>query len=469
MRNLDEYMQHIRGNEVAFALEHRIFNMSSFLITSFAVLGATANYLIGLHMLTVWLSLAGALISGALYYYSRFRNHFSISLIVIYIIATMTILSWMNFYNGGLEGNVIYLIIMLQNIFLLIAPAKYQYWIYSLFYLNILALLLLEYIFPHWVLPYSSREEKIIDHAVTMLYTLLYTTVVIAAYRKSYYTERERVAAQNRELLSLNEQITWQRQKLEDKTQELEAAVKIANDRHEHINTLLRELNHRVKNNLQVISSLLNLQAFAVQDENARHAILESKNRLLSMILVHQRLYQVGSATDVYMMDYLRELAETIMFSYNGIFEDEMLEYDIEPVWLNIEATIPLGLICNELISNAFKHAFKDTPEPRLKVTFKDKGAQYLLEIEDNGSGIRHSASSKTFGMDLVNSMVKQLNGNLSITVARGTSVSVLFSLGKNKQGASENRSVDNLSLPVYFPDRLEYSENFSEKTGRNG
>ncbi|WP_299820827.1 sensor histidine kinase [uncultured Pontibacter sp.] len=428
MQPISKYIGTITGNSETFSLEHRIFNVSSFFITSFALLGGTANFLIGLPHPTVWLSFIGALVSAWLYFVGRVKRIFSANLIFCYVGATMLLLSIMHFYNGGIDGNLFYLIIMLLNIFLLIVPARYQFWVYGVMYGNLLVLLVLEYVFPHWVLPYNTMEERMIDHGVTMLYTLFYTTIIIITYRKSYNTERQKVLDQNNQLLELNEQITKQRLTLEQKTHELEEAVKIANERNDHINILLRELNHRVKNNLQVVSSLLNLQAYAIADENARKALLEGKNRLLSMILIHQRLYQNENATAVYMPDYLQELTETIMFTYSKTYNEDMLEYDVEPIWMNVEAAIPVGLICNELITNAFKYAFVNVSEPKLRLKLVNLDSEYLLQVSDNGAGMQTDPTKKTFGMDLVSSLLRQLDGKLHLDVTKGSTFTIRFS-----------------------------------------
>ncbi|MDX5346142.1 MAG: hypothetical protein LPJ89_09995 [Hymenobacteraceae bacterium] len=401
----------ITGSKQEFPLEHRIFNISSFIITTFAVMGGTANYAIGLVAPTVWLSFIGAGVSLALYYLARFRRVFNIGLSFTYVAATVIILGIMNFYNGGIDGTVIYLIIMLLNIFLLIVPARYQYAVYGVLYGTVTMLLALEYLFPQWVMPYHSSQEKLVDHVVTMFYSMLYTTIVIVTFRKAYNTEREKVLQQNKQLVELNEYINSQREALEQKTRELENSVKIANAQNEHINILLRELNHRVKNNLQVVSSLLNLQAYAVTDESARNAILASKNRLVSMVLIHQRLYHHENRTQIFMPDYLRELSENIMLTYYGQFDEELIQYNVDPLWLNVEKAIPLGLISNEIITNCFKHTVNTKTGTKICVELKQAESQYMLSISDNGAGFIEAEKPKSFGMQLVKSLVKQLNG----------------------------------------------------------
>jgi two-component sensor histidine kinase len=418
---------YIAGAESDFPLEHRIFNVSSFFITSFAVLAGFANYLIGLETFTIWFSFVGAAVSFILYYAARFWRLFSLFTVFAYLLATISILSVMHFYNGGMSGTIIYLIIMLLNIFLLILPRRYQYWVYGLLYANILGLLLVEYFYPGLVVPYKSKEEKILDHAVTMLYSLFYTTLVIISFRRSYYTEREKVVAQNNQLIVLNEQIEDQKQALEYKTEALETAVQRANQQNENIKTLLKELNHRVKNNLQVVSSLLNLQAHSITDEKAKSAILESKHRLVSMILIHQQLYHDENATQVFMPDYLKELAECLMLTFTGHLDEELISYRIEPLNIQVDKAIPLGLICNELITNCFKYAFLEDAGCHITISLKQQDNQYQLSIADNGKGIAAPVNSKSFGMELVKSLVLQLNGTYKVTSDSGTCWEIAF------------------------------------------
>jgi two-component sensor histidine kinase len=419
----------VGGDGNSFSLEHRIFNISSFFITSFAFLGGIANYLVGLVAPVVWLSFLGSAISFIIFYFARFRHRFNVYVSFSYILATIAILSVMNFYNGGLDGTIIYLIIMLLNIFLLIVPRGYQFWALGLLYLNILVLLVLEFNFPQWVVPYHSSNERLVDHAVTMLYSMFYTALVIIYFRKSYKEEQDKVTRQNTQLKGLNEQIEENRYNLESKTEALEAAVALANDRHENIKILLRELNHRVKNNLQVVSSLLNLQANAVSDPQAKSAILESKNRLLSMILIHQRIYLHENATQIYLPDYLKELSESIMYSFRGQAggSPDILQFEIDEVWLNVDKAIPVGLIANELVTNCFKHTIHKKADGRITVKFKNTSTGYLLSVCDNGDGFVENQPRKSFGLELVRSLVRQLEGDCQVVSNKGTCWDINF------------------------------------------
>lgn len=410
----------ITGSKKAFGLEHRIFNLASFFITAYAALAVVINYLIGLSWHNILLAAIGTFVSGALFYISRFRNHFSLGLIFGYVLATVTIIGSMFFFNNGINGTTIYVYIMLLNILVLIMPPKYPYWVFSILFGSVMALVTLEYYYPEWVVPYDSRKEKILDHLIALFYSMLFTTVLIVYSRKSYYRERHKTLLQNTELRLLNEQVKKQQE-------ELEQAVLLANQRRENIETLLNELNHRVKNNLQIVSSLLRLQAQAVSDEKARSVILESKNRLASMILVHKRLYQNEHTTQIFMPEYLQELSESVMLTYHGQLDRTMVSYDVDGVWLQVEKAIPIGLISNELITNCFKHSLNINASGKIEIKLIKAGEQHLLSVSDNGAGFPESDQPKSFGLELVKSLVTQLNGTYKLSFEKGTRWEIYF------------------------------------------
>jgi two-component sensor histidine kinase len=140
-------------------------------------------------------------------------------------------------------------------------------------------------------------------------------------------------------LLLLNQQVISQKNELEKKAKQLELSIESANERNRYIETLLKELNHRVKNNLQLVSSLLQKQANLSNDNLSKLALLDTKNRLLSLILLHQRLYSSENTTKIFIPQYLKELTESILISYKN-FEEETIIYDTDDVWLDVEIAI---------------------------------------------------------------------------------------------------------------------------------
>jgi two-component sensor histidine kinase len=412
MNSFKNVLLKISGDESAFNLEHRIFNISCFIITIFGIFGGIGNYFSGLHIVTVWLSVLGTLISGSLFYLARINAVFSTKIIFIYLIATVFVLGIMFFFNGGTQGTILYLIIMLLNIFLLIVPSRFQYFFGIIFGFMLISLITAEFLFPKLITPYHSINEMLTDHVLVMLYSVFFTTIVIVLFRKNYLVDRQKILSQNDALLLLNQQVISQKNELEKKAKQLELSIESANERNRYIETLLKELNHRVKNNLQLVSSLLQKQANLSNDNLSKLALLDTKNRLLSLILLHQRLYSSENTTKIFIPQYLKELTESILISYKN-FEEETIIYDTDDVWLDVEIAISIGLIANELITNSFKHAFKLIKEPKLFLSFKREDSNLVMTIKDNGTGMIENKKGVTFGMELIELLTKQLKGRL--------------------------------------------------------
>ena len=181
---------------------------------------------------------------------------------------------------------------------------------------------------------------------------------------------------------------------------------------------MLKEIHHRVKNNLQVISSLLNTQADYLRDPAALAALRESQNRVQAMALVHQKLYQSDSVALVNMPEYIQEITERLLESFDCL--DTVRErLDVAPVELDVALATPLGLIINEAITNALKHAFPQRRPGTLTVGLRPVGAQrYELVIADNGVGLPADfdlAHSHSLGLTMVQGLSKQINGVLHI------------------------------------------------------
>ena len=193
---------------------------------------------------------------------------------------------------------------------------------------------------------------------------------------------------------------------------------------------LLKELHHRVKNNLQIVSSLLRMQSRQLKDENAIFAIQDSRNRVEAMALIHQRLYQRDNFTDIPIREYVKNLVSNVAESYGANSGQMHLEIDVEDLNIDVETAIPLGLILNELVSNAFKHAFEDMTSAKLELVFKHQKSGLYLKVQDNGKGMPGDFDineNKSFGMDLINSLVNQLRGQITITNDSGCKFEILI------------------------------------------
>ncbi|WP_165372079.1 sensor histidine kinase [Emticicia agri] len=187
----------------------------------------------------------------------------------------------------------------------------------------------------------------------------------------------------------------------------------------EHNAILIQEQNHRVKNNLQIISSLLSLQSNQLSDSKAKQAIDESQLRIEAMAVLHRQLYDTKELDKIDMELFIHNLSDMIFDSY-GIEEVE-LEYHINIRPLKAEKAVFLGLMINELISNACKHAFAEHPAPVLSIDLSEKNHQITMRIKDNGLKSVSFQKKESFGMKLINMMVNQLDGHLSYEFNNGS------------------------------------------------
>ncbi|MDR8393149.1 PAS domain S-box protein [Aliifodinibius sp. S!AR15-10] len=181
---------------------------------------------------------------------------------------------------------------------------------------------------------------------------------------------------------------------------------------------LLQEIHHRVKNNLAVISGLLELQAMNTDDEAAISTLRESQLRIQSMAMVHQKLYQSDAFSNIGFNDYVKELVQTIESTY-GLMDKEIdIVFDMAPVKLNINQAIPCALIINELVANSFKHAFHEQKEGTIEIHLNKSEALVELRVKDDGKGVDPDFdinSQESLGMTLINTLTRQLEGELEL------------------------------------------------------
>ena len=193
---------------------------------------------------------------------------------------------------------------------------------------------------------------------------------------------------------------------------------------------LLREIHHRVKNNLQVVSSLLSLQAMQTPSAEASSALMESCRRIQVMADIHNRLYGSSDIARIEFDVFVNTLAKDIIAAYASDSLHIDLEADLESVTLDIDAAIPCSLIISELLSNAIKHAFPGESKGTVAVALKQHGEKLHLRIRDSGSGMpeeNHQRSNGSLGLKLVHALVEQLDGEIIFSNENGTSVSITF------------------------------------------
>jgi PAS domain S-box-containing protein len=195
---------------------------------------------------------------------------------------------------------------------------------------------------------------------------------------------------------------------------------------------LLAEIHHRVKNNMAVISGLLGLQSGYVEDEKAKMLFEESRNRIHTMALIHEKLYKHQSLSKIEFGLYIHDLIDHIERSHNLINTRILFSVLCTDVFLDIKTAVPCGLILNELVTNACKHAFSGKSEGKIMIECIKTDDKVLLQVTDNGIGFNAEEKvpkSKTLGLTLINGLVEQLNGELSIHTDGGTRYSIVFEL----------------------------------------
>lgn len=195
----------------------------------------------------------------------------------------------------------------------------------------------------------------------------------------------------------------------------------------DQMQVLMKELHHRVKNNLQTVSNLLSLQSNRLADEDARESIRTGQQRIEAMSLIHKSLYSHDRVNMVDMQEYMTQLTESVMQSFGWDRDGLRLVVDVTVTELDIDMAMPLGLIVNEWITNSFKHAYQDVPLPELSVKIGRSDALYL-EIHDNGPGFPIALWEKpgnSFGLKLVKVLAKQLDARVTVTTQPGTTLTL--------------------------------------------
>ncbi len=245
--------------------------------------------------------------------------------------------------------------------------------------------------------------------AVYFTYTLIALGLLILIFAVSYR-------------LVLNRQIA----------RELKSAKRDLHERLHEKDTLLKEVHHRVKNNLQTVCSLLNMQSRGTDDEQMKNLIKSSQNRVMAMAMVHEMLYLRDDLTAIDYKPYVLKLTEYLVKSVKGPDSKVKLAIDIPDIELGIDTAIPLGLLINETITNSLKYGIQDDAEGEIHIELKREDKDdYVLTIGDNGVGIAESVDPKTtksLGLKLIHNLARQLKGSITRDWSRkGTNYIVKF------------------------------------------
>jgi PAS domain S-box-containing protein len=206
---------------------------------------------------------------------------------------------------------------------------------------------------------------------------------------------------------------------------------------------LLKEVHHRVKNNLQIISSLLNLQSKYINNPHALQMLIDSQNRVKSMAVIHEILLQSRDIARIDFAEYIKTISVQLFRSYGAYSRKIALVINVKDIMLDVDTAIPCGLIVTELVSNSLKYAFTDGRDGKISIDFsKDHLDTLQLIVSDNGVGFHKNISVEnieSLGLKLVVALVKQLSGIVEIDHTNGTTFNITFSDDKRKERKDEH------------------------------
>ncbi len=289
-------------------------------------------------------------------------------------------------YSGGINSPFIFVLA------LIVVAGYVSTRSYGTLYLN-LNLLIIILIYSQSITDYSFTTNVIPEHSRNLfaLVSVLFSVYLIGG-----------VFGKN--LLHAHHNLYKSKKEIEKRIQEKE--------------TLLKEIHHRVKNNLQTVSSLLSLQSRNIEDVDMKSLIKSSQNRVISMAMVHEMLYMRDDLSKIEYKSYVKELSEYLIRSLKGRENNIKLKLNIEDVKLGIDTAIPLGLLINEAITNALKYGIKDDAEGEIHIELRQENYRdYILSIGDNGVGIPEKVnfkSSKSLGLKLIHNLARQLRGTIT-------------------------------------------------------
>ena len=232
-----------------------------------------------------------------------------------------------------------------------------------------------------------------------------------------------------------------ERKKVEEALRKSEEQIKASLKEKE---VLLKEIHHRVKNNLQIINSLLNLQSRGIKDQESQDIFEKCKNRIDSIALVHEKLYQSEDLANVNFGEYVNTLTVRLFDAYSSRLPDVELKINVENLFLQVNKAIPCALVINELVMNSIKHGFPTGKGGEIAVELKMLDTDRVsLSVSDNGVGLPKNfeiAAPATLGMQIINALVGQLHGTLNVDKSKGTKFIINFTLKNDRDEKNEGK-----------------------------
>lgn len=374
--------------------------------------GVLTNIYICIILIVLGLGLANlSPISGGLTFilliYLIKRNKISARTSFLIAAYTVALEVWFHTYLLGWDSGFVFFLFLLPMVFLL----DFSWSIKStiLFFSSVLIIaLVLAYFFIGKESTVKINQSFLsIVYLCNLLGTCAIVLFIMFFYSQTINRKDEELVIANKELARQNEEISQQ---------------------HKQLQVLVKEIHHRVKNNLQIISSLISLQRRTVDDQEVLNVLEESRGRVEAIALIHQKLYQDENANFVDFESYLQELLDMQESLGKGV----KCSLKSEKAILNLDTAVPLGLIISELITNSMKHAFAGIENPELSVRLSKNDNHFNLEVKDNGIGLPtgfNLLNEKSFGCEIINALSEQINAEIQYMNDNGAKFQINFSV----------------------------------------
>lgn len=351
---------------------------------------------------------SGVLLGMTSILFLNHKKHYSFALYAFLLIILTTLVYVGNYYDRS-TGTMVYFFPVIFCIALLHNPNKPRYHLAIQMGLIIIGFYFSQTVKLPFIKPGDFSNYQIILLRYYNLYFSIFVTIVMV------FLLTRLVGDQHREVNQLIK-------KLEDNQQLISGSLK-------EKEVLLKEVQHRVKNNLAVLIGLFNFQRDAASGEEVKFALNEAKNRVLSIAMVHQQLYGKSNLSRIDLKKYIAELTTEVLNTH-PLYSHVEVKQNLEEINIDITKAVPIGLIINEIITNAFKHAFKDkTIKPVIAIQLRLITNTVQLTIKDNGSGFpqNFNSSNNSLGHTLIESLTDQIDGKVVFSNNNGAQVEVSF------------------------------------------
>ena len=342
---------------------------------------------------------------------------------VIAIITTNLGVLFFSPYIGFDGGIYLYIFVAPQLIFLLFKRQQKKL-IYFCMALNFVTSIFIFLIHRYDLIESTTIDSDYVQllYNVNFMFSLIFSFILTAIFAKNNDIYIEMLVDANQSLNNQQEILILEIAEKNNMNLALEKSVK-------EKEVLLSEVHHRVKNNLAVISSLLELENLFVKEKTVSDILKDSKNRIKSIALLHEKLYQHQNFDKIDIQNYIKELIHFIELSYSSEQKNISIKTDLDPIFLTMELALPFSLLINELITNSYKHAFVGRDRGLINIRLKEHNEEICLSYTDDGVGfdIHESIHEDSIGMNLLTAFIGQLEGELENNTTKGDGCNIIL------------------------------------------